>query len=405
MGAYLDRLNEQFETIVSGIDEILNRAVEENREVTDDESKLVEREQSRAAELKASIEHYSDIEKTRSDVQVVRSKIPAAPYKTHVKVSEPEYDITREFPTVGHYIATLHRAMTTKDQDAVEKIERAATAHQKLADNPGIVPRPILQPVISLVDASRPFIQAIGTKPLPAGSFDRPRVSQHVVVDKQANEKDTTASQKMKIDKLPVQATTYAGHLNISRQDIKWTQPGVLQIVTEDFAVAYAQSSDKDACTQFLASVSGNTPVPVSKFDGPSITAAIFGAAAATMNSQQPLAIPDAVFVSPDVWGQLGGLTNNQGNPVFPSLTPNSTTGNLLGLQIVVDSYFTPNTMVLGRRALLEWYEDVDGLITVNEPDVLGQLVGYAGFGAFLNTSPALFSVLTLPAMIAAAAK
>jgi hypothetical protein len=36
----------------------------------------------------------------------------------------------------------------------------------------------------------------------------------------------------------------------------------------------------------------------------------------------------------------------------------------------------------------------------VGEPDVLGQLVGYAGFGAFLNVKPAAFTEFTVPAPV-----
>jgi hypothetical protein len=54
--------------------------------------------------------------------------------------------------------------------------------------------------------------------------------------------------------------------------------------------------------------------------------------------------------------------------------------------------------MVAGPSNLVEWYEDVDGLMQVQEPDVLGQLVGYAGFGAFINVNPDAFTRFTVPA-------
>ena len=47
MGAYLDRLNEQFDEIRTGIDELVNRAADENRDVTDDEQKRVDRDRAR----------------------------------------------------------------------------------------------------------------------------------------------------------------------------------------------------------------------------------------------------------------------------------------------------------------------------------------------------------------------
>jgi hypothetical protein len=54
--------------------------------------------------------------------------------------------------------------------------------------------------------------------------------------------------------------------------------------------------------------------------------------------------------------------------------------------------------MILGPGRYAEWYEDVDGLVSVEEPNLVGLLVGYAGFGAFLNTAPQVFSKFALPA-------
>ena len=57
----------------------------------------------------------------------------------------------------------------------------------------------MLGPVLNLIDSSRPFIQSISQKPLPAGKFDRPYIDQHVAVAEQTAEKTLTASQKMTI--------------------------------------------------------------------------------------------------------------------------------------------------------------------------------------------------------------
>jgi len=62
-----------------------------------------------------------------------------------------------------------------------------------------------------------------------------------------------------------------------------------------------------------------------------------------------------------------------------------------MGLRLVVDGDFTAGTAVVGAARFAEWYEDLDGIMQVGEPDLLGQLVGYAGYGAFLNTVPAAF--------------
>lgn len=398
MGAYLDRLNEQFDEIRDGIESLVNRAAEEKRDVSDAEQKQVDRDKTRLSELEQAIEHYSSLDNQAAKVAELRRSARPAPARTAAPAAEQDtYDITREFPTVGDYAITVHRAAVHRDPVAQEKLDRA-TAHQLLADNPGIIPRPVLGSLLGLLDTTRPFINSITKRPLPAGSFDRPVVTQHVAVDKQAAEKTLTASQKMLIGKLPVTADTFAGHLNISRQDIKWTSPSILSLVYEDFAAVYANATDNEACEDFAASVTNTAPIAT--WDAAGLYEAIYGAAADSLADSNGL--PDTVWVSPDVWGRLGGVTTGQGTPLFPGMNPGGLSGSPMGFSLVVDKNFPASTMIQGPSRWAEWYEDVDGLMQVGEPDVLGQLVGYAGFGAFLNVRPEAFTKFTVPAPVAA---
>lgn len=395
MGAYLDRLNSQYDEIREGIDAVVNRAADENRDVTEAETAQVDRDKGRLGELTTAIEHYSALETQNAKVSELRRNIPASQVTRTAKEREPEYDIAREFPSVGDYAIAVHRAMVLKDPEAREKIDRA-TAHQTTTDNPGIIPRPVLGPVLNFLSATRPFINAITNRPLPAGKFDRPVITQHVAVGVQAAEKTLTESQKMTVGSLPGTAKTFAGHLNISRQDVKWTSPSILNIVFDDFAAMYALATCEDAVADFMTSIAGNAPVPIATADAAGFNSALFGAAASSLNQN---GVPsDSLFVSPDVWATLGGAVNpNSGSPVFPSMSLTSQAGNPLGLRLVVDEHFPADTMVMGPARLAEWYEDVDGLLQVGEPDVLGQLVGYAGYAAFVNVNPAAFTVFTPP--------
>lgn len=398
MGAYLDRLNREYDDVRTGIDTVVNRAAEENRDVTDDEQTQVDRDQSRLTELQPVIARYTQAEVDAGQVADLRSRVRAMPQVQRTTPEAPEvYDITSDFPTAAEYAITVHRAMVNKDPEAQAKLERA-TQHQTLADNPGIVPRPVLGPVINLIDSRRPFVESISRKALPAGKFDRPYIDQHVAIAEQVAEKTLTASQKMTILSLPVAAKTYAGHLNISRQDIKWTSPGILQIVFDDFATVYAITTCNVACDDFVASVTG-AAVPIDTPTGEGITAALYAGSAAALDAGAGL--PDTLWVSPDVWAQLGGTFNAMGVPAFPSLSLTNQGGNPLGLRLVVDQHFAGGTMIAGPSALAEWYEDIDGLMQVGEPDVLGQLVGYAGFAAFLNVAPEAFTKYTLAAPVA----
>jgi len=390
MGRYLDRLHEEFDDISRGVTDILERAADEGREVTPDEQTQIERDDQRRDLLTQQIEHYTAVDERTNRVAGMRNRIPSQPVQRGTgPAPEPEYDIAREYPTPAHWAIDVHRSMTLRDAEATARIERA-TAHQKTTDNPGLIPRPILGPVLNLFDSTRPFINSISRKPLPTGKFDRPRVTQHVAVDKQAAEKDLTASQKMVIENLPVVAATYAGHLNISRQDIKWTSPGILQLVFDDFAAVYADRTDDDAADQFVASVVNDTAGGDTYAD---VVKNMYGAASTLLTAGK--ALPDTLWAAPDVWGELGGMLNGMGNSAFPSLTLTGTNGNPLGLRLVVDPHFAAGTCIMGASRFAEWYEDVDGLLQVQEPDVLGQLVGYAGYAAFLNINPDAFVSLT----------
>lgn len=408
MPTYLERLQSEFDELTENIETILQRASDADEELSAEQNASIVERDKRREELQKAIDVQAGLTERSNKVADVIGKVrTAGPTITRTRVDEPAYDIAREFPTPGAYAVTLHKAMFGKDPQAQAAIERAAkaaaadaaaagvTQHQTTADNPGLIPRPILGPVINLLDARRPFISAITTRPLPTGKFDRPIINQHVAVGKQAAEKDRTVSQKLLIGNLPVEAATYAGHLNISRQDIKWTSPAILDIVYEDFAAIYAIETCADAVDQFMTSLADGTPVPIPSADGKGITGALYAAAAAALGRSNRL--PDTLFVAPDVWAALGGMANPMGVQSFPSLSLTGTGGNPLGLRLVVDQHFPPGTMILGPAGLLEWYEDLDGLMQVGEPDVLGQLVGYAGYAAFLNTAPQAFTALTLP--------
>lgn len=402
MSVYLDRLTDEFEAITAGIDDTLNRAADEQRELTADESTTVERSQVRAEELRKSIEHFGTIEETRAKVATVRSKVPnSQPIQRSTQPpqapEDPDAAIQREFPEgIGDYLVTLHRATAGHDPAAREKIERAV-ANQTTPDIPGLIPRPILGPVISLLDGVRPFIESTRRGTLPGtGGFDRPVITQHVQVGIQAAEKTELASRKMIIGKLPVTAKTYGGVVDVSYQAVDWSNPAVMGILAQDFAYQYAQETDVDAGAQFLASLT-NAAIPIEDDTAAAVIAALFAGAQVSLAAGRS-AMPDTLWVSPDVWGSLGGLVNAFGQPIFPSITPGGTSGsNVSGFGLVVDVNFPTGTMVLGPSRFLEWYENVRGLITVAEPTLFGQDVAYGGYGAFINTVPAAFSSFTVP--------
>ena len=54
-----------------------------------------------------------------------------------------------------------------------------AAAHQTTADNPGLLPTPIVEPVVNFIDQSRPITTWLGPRQIPSQSWTRPKVTQH----------------------------------------------------------------------------------------------------------------------------------------------------------------------------------------------------------------------------------
>jgi hypothetical protein len=105
--------------------------------------------------------------------------------------------------------------------------------------------------------------------------------------------------------------------------------------------------------------------------------------------------MPTHMFVSVDVWAQLGQLADTTGRPVFPFIANGlsgmnalgsqnavSWNGNPLGLELVVDSNFAAKTMIItrvgqGAGDAYEYYEAIRGLMSVEVPAVLGRTMSF----------------------------
>lgn len=405
MNTYADRLQAEFDEITTGITTVLERAADAGRDLTDEEQEQITRDDARRDTLQKAIGHYTEIEDRTAKVAALRSRVPRPTRVAQQERSpdDPEAELLRMFPTPGHYAITMHRATAKRDKVAAGLIERSqeilqeiarATAHQLTTDNPGLIPNPIVGPVISRLIERRPFIQSIGTGVPPSQKFDRPKVTQDVEVGKQATEKTETASQKMTTVPVPVTLETWAGHLNISLQDIRWSQPGILSLVYESFAKVYAKRTDKAACTDFAAAITQTQPVAT--LDAAGIGAALGAAAATIGGADDDKGEPDTIWMSRDLASRIGNLRAvNSSEKLYDIPVIGGTTGSLEGLRVVIDGRFAANTAIVGDSNLVEFWEQLEGFLSVDEPNVLGQLVGYAGYTDTVVLDPTGFVKLT----------
>lgn len=409
---FIERQDRQRTDSLSTIDSVLSRCADEDRDPTEVEEATLTDARTRLERADAFTTEYGGLLETRARQDEERSRWQGAVARSQVSrpgsalaVPDPEAELGRLFRSPADYVSTFVGARLG-DQSAQQRMQRAVD-DQLLADNLGIVPTPIVGPVVSLIARSRPTVASANNRPLPQGgrSFTRPYVSQHTAVGQQTVEKTELASQKMLIDPINVNKMTYGGTLDISFQDRDWTDPAILQIVIDDMALVYGKMTDAGFATAFVAAVTATqayTPPVAPETDGGALIDAIAGASAKVFAATNEM--PDTLWVSPDMWQVLASKTDTTGRPLFSSvgpmnsggsISPTSLTGNVYGLTLVVDVNLGAGVAIIGVARFAEFYEQVGGQLSVTEPTILGFVVAYYGYVAWCFPAPTAFCKIT----------
>lgn len=318
-----------------------------------------------------------------------------------------------EHITAGDYFAAYFRARDG-DRARLTQIE-AALAHETTAQIPGLLPTPIIQPLINVIDASRPVFASMTQRPMPVvgGTFQRPRVTQHVQVGPQTAEKTEVPSRQLTIALDDVAKRTIAGALNLSVQAIDWSSPALLDIVVQDFTDMYAIWSETDISTTFVAALAANTPIVAAADDADAVQDAIIDATVASWTNG--LINPNRMWMSIDIWGYLAKLKDTTGRRIYPALGPTNADGTLdpgdpragrLPLPHVVGRHLPAGTFIIGPSQYSEVFEDRRGFMRADEPSVLGRQIAIYGYLANYIHNVSAFSRITLtpPAEALAAA-
>ena len=332
-------------------------------------------------------------------VPAVEATIPTAPIFAQAK---------KEFvlPSAGEYMAAYHIGGDTfKNLNAAvaEYTASKRTALQAAAgdvlttDTPGLLPVPVLGPLVQDLNFLRPVVEAVGARAYPDGgrskTFIRPTITTHTSVASQSTELSAVSATTMVIASNSVSKTTLAGQGSLSSQDISFTSPEAMSLILNDLMGEYMIASDNLAADNLLAAANSS-----GVWDGTvtDLLKSVYDAANDISSNRNWL--PTHMFVSVDVWAQLGQLIGTDGRPVFPlianglsgmnalgSQSAASWNGNPLGLQLVVDSNFAAKTMIItrvgqGQGDAYEFYESIQGLLSVDTPATLGKTKSFHGY-------------------------
>jgi HK97 family phage prohead protease len=331
-------------------------------------------------------------------VTAVEATIPTAPIFAQAK---------KEFvlPSAGEFMAAYHIGGDTfknmnaavADYSASKRTALQAAAGDVLTtDTPGLLPVPVLGPLVQDLNFLRPVVEAVGARAYPDNgqqkTFIRPTITTHTSVASQS-ELSAASATTMVIASNSVSKTTLAGQVTLSVQDIDFTSPAAMQLILNDLMGEYMIASDNLAADNLLTAATSS-----GVWDGTvaDLLKSVYDSAVDISNGRNWT--PTHMFVSPDVWGQLGQLADTTGRPVFPFIgagltgqnalgnaSASSWNGNPLGLQLVVDSNFAAKTMIItrvgqGQGDAYEFYESIRGLMSVEQPSVLGRNMSFHGY-------------------------
>src|SRR5215207_6172226 len=372
---------------------LIGAAQDANRDLTDNETELITSGKSRMDAITAQLGVLAE---NRSSMIDARKK--ANEYNQEIQRMRREVDTGPvEYRSTGGYLAD-YIAASTGSRDAMERLElyTRAAAHQKTSDNLGVVPDPIIGGVINFIDAARPAVGFLGPQNLPSATWYRPKVTQRTTVAAQgsagaaADEKAELVSQKMTITRLTGNAVTYGGYVNVSRQDIDFAQPSMLDVVVNDLAAQYAIQTEAVLGTLIqaqannveLATASGGVPTAAD-------LAAGLWAAAANVYAATKGVGRIALIVPPSRLGNWGGVFS----PVNPQNAQSAgfeagnfgsgVMGNISGIPVICSPGYPTVANHYGSlisSAAIEVYEQRVGALQVTEPSVLGVQVAYAGY-------------------------
>lgn len=389
--AMIRRLQKELEERNSAAQAIISNAQSSERDLNEPEKETLGGLRTRMAQIN---EQLTELESTSDLAGQVNNRLKQVDQA--ITTARRTGQSVVEYRTAGAWISDFCAAQTG-NREARERMETfyRVADHQLTSDNLGVIPDPVVGPLINWIDAARPLVNIIGPQALPSGSFHRPRVTQHTEVARQTDggsaevtEKVELASQKMLISRLPVEASTYGGYVNVSRQNIDWSSPNIMDIIVNDLAAQYAITTEEATADALATTGTSAVEYPLTP-TGDELAAAIWTAMGTVYSVTRGQGRP-VLAIAPDRLGAFGplfapyGPTNLQGTGFSAANFGQGVAGSISGVPVVVSAALDSGEAFLFSTAAIEVWEQRVGSLQVVEPSVLGVQVAYAGYFATL---------------------
>jgi HK97 family phage major capsid protein len=385
--AMIRRLERELEERNSAVQAIIGNAQDSERDLNSAEDEALAGLNTRMQEINKQLTQLEGAADMAHQTQERMKQLDVA-LTTSRRVGAQEV----EYRSAGQYICDQWSAHLG-DRTAQERLElyTRAAAHQKTSDNLGVIPIPQIGEVINFIDASRPIVNAIGPREMPSQNWYRPIITQQPTVGLQgsagaaADEKSELVSQKMLLTKVTGTAVTYGGYVNVSRQDIDFSSPQIMDIIIEGLANAYALQTETATGTALDASASTNVGYGASP-TAVTLTAALWSAAATIYAAVKGAPGRVILAVAADRLAVFGPLfppynvQNGQSAGLLAGNFGSGDQGSLAGVQLMMSPGLASGKSFLFHTAAVDVFEQRVGSLQAVEPSVLGIQVAYAGY-------------------------
>jgi len=165
------------------------------------------------------------------------------------------------------------------------------------------LPEPIVGAVYNNFRGLRPVIDAIGTKAMPGGGkvFRRPKVTTHTTIGASNGENAALDSGTFVVSDNQVTKAVYGGYVQLSEEDMDWTDPAVLGLLIDDMARIYANQTDDVAADALITATTNSNNFTSANVGDPTEWVTWIYTAASDILSDSNGNLPTHLFLAPTV--------------------------------------------------------------------------------------------------------
>jgi HK97 family phage major capsid protein len=355
--AYLDRLRAQHEELVNKSEEAQNRAVAEDRDLTEEENRSLAVDAEKAKGLAAQITDLHEQEVRAAAVAALAPIAPRPTSGTSANDRDPGHYRSTEEGGQNSFFGDMYRSQYTHDSSAQRRLDehmRAgetvlgvnAVSTKGIAGNAGIIPPKFLTDLYLPLSRQNRVVANLVTH-LDLGNDARPMVlplqtaGTDSVVGTPADE--FTSPTNTPVFQTSTETLTpgiVSGQQIVSRLLLDSSTPGVDVLIATDLLSVYDSQIETKVNAALVAAATANTVTFATDHSGGTASANWNYVAAGVINSTNAVidttadvwsgvfSAPQGIAMNPQRYAAYRKLTDLQGRPLLTPYGPQNSVGN-----------------------------------------------------------------------------